>query len=130
MDVDMRRVLSATAERQHALVTTHQAGALLGRSRRDYLVRTRQLVPVQPGVYRIAGSAPTWHQSLAAAMLAARGIVSHQSAAELWGLLSPRGEVEVSVPARRNPRLWHPARAHRILDLRLDLAVDRWGLRL
>ena len=63
-----------------------------------------------------------------AAVLAVEGIVSHRSAAELWGLIQPAGYVEVSVPAGDEPTVRPPAIVHRIKDLRPGLAVERVGL--
>jgi very-short-patch-repair endonuclease len=58
------------------------------------------------------------------------GIVSHRSAAELWGLLLPSGYVEVSIAPESRPHLRLPAVAHRIKDLRPDLSVEREGMRV
>jgi very-short-patch-repair endonuclease len=81
-------------------------------------------------VFRVIGAPETWHQSLMAAALAADGIVSHRSAAELWGLIQPAGYVDVSVTPDRHPRLQPPAILHRIIDLHPELAVDRAGMRI
>jgi very-short-patch-repair endonuclease len=65
-----------------------------------------------------------------AAALAAEGVVSHRSAAELWGLIQPAGYVEVSIPAKLDRRVRPPAIVHRIKDLRPGLAVERVGLQV
>ena len=65
-----------------------------------------------------------------AAALAVDGIVSHRSAAELWGLIQPAGYVEVSVPPGPTATVRPPAIVHRIKDLRPGLAVERDGLRV
>ena len=62
--------------------------------------------------------------------LSSQGIVSHRSAAELWGLLLPAGYVEASVAHGHALRLRPPAVAHRIKDLRPDLSVEREGMRI
>src|SRR5207253_8569392 len=96
-----------------------------GPSRKQRWVRERRIVSVQPSVFRIIGAPETWHQSLLAAQLAVGGVVSHRSAAELWGLIQPAGYIEVSVPATIDRIVRPPAIVHRIKDLRPGLAVDR-----
>lgn len=122
--------LDETARRQHGLVTSAQAVAILGPHRKARWVHQRKLTMVQPSVFRLTGAPETWHQSLTAAVLAADGVVSHRSAAELWGLLPSAGYVEVSIHPERTPRLQPPAIAHRIKDLHPELAKEREGLRI
>ncbi|MDQ2648547.1 MAG: DUF559 domain-containing protein [Actinomycetota bacterium] len=128
MDEEFIRVLAVHASEQHGLVTSEQAVAVLGKGRTARWVRSGRLVRVQPRVLRMAGAPSTWHQQLLAAQLGAEGIVSHRSAAELWGVLPPAGYVEVSIRAPRQVDLWAPAVAHRIKDLHPNLAVGRAGL--
>ncbi|MFP5256013.1 MAG: DUF559 domain-containing protein [Acidimicrobiia bacterium] len=131
MSVDKTLVLlDQTARSQHGLVTSQQAVKILGPHRKAKWVGRRQLALVQPGVFRLAGVPETWHQSLMATALAADGVVSHRSAAEMWGLIQPAGYVEVSIPPNRTPHLRPPAVAHRIKDLHPELAVERAGLRI
>jgi hypothetical protein len=115
---------------QHGLVRSSAAAKILGPNRKQRWVTQGRLRVVQPGVLRATGAPETWHQQLMAAALATSGIVSHRSAAELWGLIQPCGYVEVSVQAGRQPRLGPPAIAHRIKDLHPELAVEREGFRL
>jgi very-short-patch-repair endonuclease len=122
--------LDEVARAQHGLVSTDQAVKCLGPSRKQRWVAERRLLSVQPGVFRVAGSPETWHQALLAAALSADAIVSHRSAAELWGLIQPAGYIDVSVTPPNHPRLRPPAIAHRIIDLHPELAVERMGLRL
>jgi very-short-patch-repair endonuclease len=130
MAIEHVAALDALARAQHGLVTGEQATTHLGPSRKARWVQERRLLSVQPGVFRLAGAPETWHQALHAAVLAADAVVSHRSAAELWGLMRPAGYVEVSIPPQRRPRLRPPAVAHRIKDLRPDLAARREGLPL
>lgn len=130
MGVEHVAPLDELAQSQHSLITTAQALKVLGPSRKQRWVADGRLLSVQPGVFRLAGSRQTWHQALMAAALAADAIVSHRSAAELWGLIQPAGYVDVSVAPPHQPRLRPPAILHRIADLRPDLAVEREGLRL
>lgn len=131
MPVDQTLIaLDEVVQAQHGLVTSSQAVTLLGPNRKARWVAQRRLLMAQPGVFRLVGAPETWHQSLMAAALAADGIVSHRSAAELWGLIQPAGYVDVSVTPHRRPRLQPPAIVHRILDLHAELAVDRAGMRV
>ena len=122
--------LDNTLREQHGLVTSAQAVAMLGPHRKARWVSQRKLLMVQPSVFRALGSPETWHQSLMAAALATDGVVSHRSAAELWGLIQPAGYVEVSVRPDRRPRLQPPAIVHRIGDLHPELAAKRERLQL
>jgi very-short-patch-repair endonuclease len=118
------------ASAQHGLVTSTQATDALGASRLSYWIRSGRLERPQPRVYRVAGSPATWHQALLAAQLSCDGIVSHRSAAELWGLVPSTGHVEVTVPTRRRAELYPPALVHRIGDIHPGLAVERAGIRV
>ncbi len=120
--------LDELVQRQHGLVTTEQAVKILGPSRKQRWVAERRILSIQPGVLRMAGAPETWHQSVMAAQLSADAIVSHRSAAELWGLIPPAGYVDISVCPPHQPRLRPPAIAHRILDLQPELAVERAGM--
>lgn len=130
MSYEHNRVFDEQVRSQHGLITTEQAIRILGPSRKARWVGERRLIAVQPGVFRVVGSPETWHQSLLAASLAAQAVVSHRSAAELWGLTQPAGYIEVSVAPAARPRVQPPAICHRILDLHPELAVEREGLRV
>jgi len=130
MGTDTSAVIDRLAQAQHGLVTSAQATKALGPGRKDRWVAAGRLISTQPRVFRIAGASQTWHQVLLAAALAADGVISHRSAAELWGLTQPAGYVEVSVGADRTPILRPPAILHRIRDLHPELAVERHGLRI
>jgi very-short-patch-repair endonuclease len=122
--------LDELVQHQYGLVTSAQAVEILGPSRKQRWVAERRILSVQPGVLRMAGAPETWHQSLMAAQLSADAIVSHRSAAELWGLIPPAGYVDISVCPPHQPRLRPPAIAHRIRDLHPELAVERGGMRV
>jgi very-short-patch-repair endonuclease len=130
MAIEHVAAVDAAALEQHGLLTSVQATSMLGPSRKSRWVTERRLVSVQPGVFRLAGAPETWHQQLHAAVLASGGVVSHRSAAELWGIIPPAGHLEVSILPDSRPRLRPPAVAHRILDLRPDLAVTREGMQI
>ena len=118
------------ARAQHGLITSAQAVKALGPGRKTRWVSERRLVSVQPRVFRVAGAPETWHQSVHAAALAADGVVSHRSAAELWSLIKPAGYAEVSVRYEHNPRVRPPAVVHRIRDLHPGLSVEREGMQV
>jgi very-short-patch-repair endonuclease len=122
--------LDEVARAQHGLITSAQAVKALGPSRKARWVTERRLLSTQPRVFRVAGAPETWHQLVHAAALATEGIVSHRSAAELWGLIKPAGYVEVSVRPDRNPRARPPVVVHRIGDLHPRLAVEREGMQI
>lgn len=84
----------------------------------NHRMRTGALVPVDRGVYRARMAPPSVEQSLMAAVLGIGGaaVVSHQSAAHLWGLLNRRPEQpHVTTSAGRwRPKPFH---VHRSTDL-------------
>lgn len=130
MPTEVSRVIDALARSQHGLVTSEQAVRGLGPSRKRRWVLEGRLLAVQPRVFRVAGAPSTWHQQLKAAALTTDGVISHRSAAELWGLIQPAGYVDVSVQPPRAPRAEPPVIVHRVKDLHPELAVDREGLRV
>jgi hypothetical protein len=117
MSHDCEARVDRTARGQYGLLTWRQGSELLGPSRVKRWLAAGRLERVQPQVYRLAGSPPSWHQHLLAAALSAGGVVSHRSAASLWGLVDRDDAVEVSVVPPRAPRLFDPATVHRIGDL-------------
>lgn len=130
MAIERHAVVDEITRAQYGLITTEQALKALGPSRKARWVAEQRLISVQPSVFRMAGSPETWHQSVLAASLAVDGVVSHRSAAELWGLIQPAGYAEVSVSGNVNRTVRPPAIVHRIIDLHPELAVDRQGFRL
>lgn len=130
MSAETSVVIDELAREQHGLVTSDQAVKALGPGRKGRWVAEGRLISLQPGVFRVAGAPESWHQAVLAAALAADAVVSHRTAAELWGLIQPSGYVEVSVPPSRQPRLRPPAILHRVGDLHPELAAHREGLRL
>lgn len=109
MAIERVEAIEALATVQHGLITSSQAIACLGVSRKGRWVGEGRLVSTQPGVFRLAGAPKTWQQALHAAALASAGVVSHRSAAALWGFMAPSRYVEVSVCSAARPRLRPPA---------------------
>jgi very-short-patch-repair endonuclease len=99
--VDAR--LGEIAARQHGVVSLKQLEEL-GLSRYAVAKRAKKgrLHRVHQGVYAVGHRAPSWHGRWMAAVLACGegAVLSHGSAASLWGLLRPiDGPVHVSTPA-------------------------------
>lgn len=95
-------------EAQHGVIARTQALAS-GMSESMVSRRLKQGVwqRAAPGVYRLAGMRPTWKQELMAACLTSNGVVSHRSAAALWGLSGTARNV-VEVTALRHRRTQAP----------------------
>ncbi|HLJ09448.1 MAG TPA: type IV toxin-antitoxin system AbiEi family antitoxin domain-containing protein [Acidimicrobiia bacterium] len=117
MDKDSLARAAAVAGRQYGHVTLDQAlqaGLTLAAVRR--LRAEGHWVRVSKGVYRIVGVTPTWRGRMRAACLQGgdEAVISHRSAAAVWGLegFEPPRIVDVSVPASRRPRI-DGARVHR-----------------
>jgi len=78
-------------------------------------VTAGEWVPVDHGVYRVAGTPPSWRQRLNAACLAGPAAASHRSAAALWGFVDCHEDV-IEVTALRHRRrhnsdvVWHESR--------------------
>lgn len=92
---------------QYGLITWHQLRAAgVPSSTISRWVRAGRLVRVQPQVYLIVGTPPSWEQDLLGAVLAAGpgAVASHRAAAKLWGLADD-APVEVTVPRGRTPDL-------------------------
>jgi len=117
-DVDLG--VARWAARQHGLVTRRQvldAGG--GRGLIAHRLHIGRWVLVGAGVYRLAGTPVTWKQrALAACLVAGPGaVVSHRSAAVLWGISGFRpGPVEITVQMGRSSRN-ALARVHRSSDV-------------
>lgn len=104
----MDAAIARIAYRQHSLILREQA---LGVGMTDEMIRHRintgRWARVAAGVYRLAGVPVTWKQrALAACLISGPGaVVSHRSAAVLWGVSGFRpGPLEITVPAGRSGR--------------------------
>jgi very-short-patch-repair endonuclease len=89
---DALRSAAPLAARQHGLLTREQLlAAGLTRRQIDALVADGHLLRVHVGVYAVGVIRAEPVVRRMAAVLATRGVLSHVSAAEHWGILMPRG---------------------------------------
>ena len=86
--------------------------------------RSGVLVPVHRGVSRLDRAPVTPVQTVLGAALATKGVVSHATAARLWGASIPPGPVDVTLLDRAGGRRPAGACLHRPVDLR-DLGTTR-----
>jgi hypothetical protein len=104
----MDSAIAKVAMRQHGLFTRAQAASVgFTESAMRQRLATGRWVRVAAGVYRIAGVPVTWTQrALAACLIAGPGaVVSHRSAAVLWGISGFRpGPLDITVPVGRSGR--------------------------
>jgi hypothetical protein len=126
--------VAALASTQASTVSRAQALAI-GVSDRMIATRLRRgrWLHLHPGVYAIAGAAPSWEQQLWGAVLAVGpgAIVSHETALLLGGLderYAPRHPLALSVPRGRHHRV-RGAIVHQIGDLRAHHVHTIHGLR-
>ncbi|HEX2046636.1 MAG TPA: type IV toxin-antitoxin system AbiEi family antitoxin domain-containing protein [Acidimicrobiales bacterium] len=118
MDADL--TIARLAATQHGVAARKQ---LLGAGVSPHVVQHRVakglLVPVHAGVYRLAGTAETWHQRIMAATVAAGpgAVASHRAAAFLHGLEGVEPQPEVTVTRHRAPRPQGVV-VHRLASLR------------
>jgi len=118
------------AGRGHGLVTLDQVRAA-GHSRSSWhrAHRAGLLVPVHPGVSRVAAAPRSTAQAVLAAVLVTGGAASHLSAAWLWGAAVPGVDpVDVTVTDRHRSARLAGVRVHRPTDV-ADLGpVERYGI--
>jgi very-short-patch-repair endonuclease len=123
--------IAQIAERQHGIVTAAQLRAAgVGKNGVTLRLRTGPLHRIHRGVYAVGHRGLDQHGYWMAAVLACGegAVLSHTSAAALWGLLDPfRGPVHVTSPSlggrsRRSGIVLHRSRS---LAVNLSLATLR-----
>lgn len=128
--MSLHRIAAPLAEAQLGLIARRQ---LIARGvpvpTIESAVHRRHLLPAARGVYRLPGAPVTAEVRLLAMVLAAGvgALLSHRSAAWLWGLLPAPGRHEVSVPRGRCPR-GADLTVHRSSDLHLAIPGSVRGL--
>ncbi len=122
--------IAALARVQHGVVARRQLLALgLGSGAVRHRIAAGRLHRLHPGVYAVGHRAVTIRGRWMAAVLAAGpgAVLSHRSAAALWGLRRPGGPIEVTVPRCRPRRAGFVTRATRLpadeVDVRDGIAV-------
>ncbi len=107
----LHKILSLL-EDQHGCITRQQAIRRVGESQWDELIDGPLFNRLHPAVYRIRTARPTWmQQAWAATLSASDAVVSHKSAARLWGVKLFDDDtlpIEITVPrniARRRSGL-------------------------
>jgi very-short-patch-repair endonuclease len=107
--------ITTLAARQCGVVTTSQlAAAGIGERAVAHRVQRGWLTRLHRGVYRVGPIAAPWQREMAA-VLATNGILSHHSAAAVWGITPPHpGDVHVIARGRSRPGV----RVHRAASLR------------
>ncbi len=126
----MRDLIAARSRSHYGLITLGDVrGAGRSRSSWHRAHRAGLLVPVHPGVSRVATVAPSPRQAVLAAVLLTGGTASHLSAAWLWGAPVPGTDpVDVTVTDRRRSTRAVGVRVHRPTDL-VDLdRAERAGI--
>jgi very-short-patch-repair endonuclease len=98
------RAVAALAARQHGVLTTAQlAAAGLGANAVAHRVTHGRLVRLHRGVFRVGPLAAPRGAEMAA-VLATGGVLSHHTAANLWGIRPHRGVVHISVAGEARKR--------------------------
>jgi very-short-patch-repair endonuclease len=124
--------IAKIAARQHGLVTSRQLESVgLGRPAVSERTRAGRLHRVHRGVYAVGHFALSIEGRWMAAVLACGegAVLSHASAAALWGLLrSMAGGIDVSVPTHGGRGKRQGLRVHRCPSLATTVAVaDLYG---
>lgn len=124
--------IAATAGRQDNVIS-HEQLAALGISRGVVArhVERGRWQRLHRNVYLIGPAPPTLRASARAAQLSCGedSVISHRTAAALYGLMPPAGDVHITVPGR-NPGNRDGVRTHRVTTLSFIDVVIRDDLRL
>jgi very-short-patch-repair endonuclease len=129
---DIDDLIDDFASRQHGVVARAQllAAGVPGHAI-DHRLRRGRLRRIHQGVYGLGRLRGTYAEEMAGVLAAGDGaLLSHGSAAALWGHLPPRppdSRVEVSTPGRHS-RSRPNLRTHRIEAMRPDEATSLHGI--
>jgi hypothetical protein len=95
------------ARSQHGIVTRRQlVDAGLSADTVDRWIKAGRLIAVHRGVYAVGHLPVSPHAAAMAAVLACgpRAVLSHRSAAHLWGLIRHHGPIEITAPSNHRHR--------------------------
>lgn len=128
--LDRERALFALADRQHGVVSQSQLSALgLGERTIARWAAVGRLHKIHRGAYAVGRRSVVQRGTWLAAVLACGegAVLSHTSAAALWGLVGARSVVDVTSPrGNQGRRRWRGIRLHRgRLDFDETIAHDR-----
>jgi very-short-patch-repair endonuclease len=125
------QAIANLAGRQQGLLTASQLTALgVGKRTVERWLASGRLRPIHRGVYALGPQPLTRHGRWLAAVLAIGpgAVLSHQSAAALWGLIGDRRDVDVTASTGNQGKARHPGiRLHRS-RLRRDEWMARDGI--
>jgi hypothetical protein len=124
--------LAAIASRQHGIVTREQLAAVgMDKSAVTRRLRSGRLHRLHPSVYAVGHRSLSWRGRWLAAVLAAGdgAVLSHTSAAALWGFLRPiQGPVHVTIAAAARRKSRPGLRIHRSRTLTPSRITRRHGI--
>ena len=127
-------VIAKLASRQHGVVSARQLQAAgIDRQGIHRRTRSRRLHPLHRGVYAVGHPKLSFEGRCTAAVIAigARAVVSHHSAAALWGMLKLHsGPIHVTVPGDGGRRKRRGIVIHRSSTLIADFVICRNGIAL
>jgi hypothetical protein len=113
--------IARIATQQHGVITAKQLATMgLGRPAITERVGSGRLHRIHRGVYAVGHRGLSWHGRWMAAVLACGegAVLSHGSAASLWGLLKPiEGPIHVSVPSTSGRKRRRGIHIHRCPSL-------------
>ena len=128
------RLIASIAAKQHGVVSTRQLErAALSRPSIAKRLRAGRLHRIHRGVYAVGHTKLTFEGRCMAAALAlgAGAVVSHQSAAALWGVLKPHsGPIHVTVPGDGGRKTRAGIEVHRSRCLIAGVSILRDGIRV
>jgi very-short-patch-repair endonuclease len=120
--------LHRLATEQHGILTRSQLlQAGVGPDTVKQWIKTGRLIVLHRGIYALGHLPASPHARTMAAVLACgpRAVLSHRSAAQLWGLIRYSGPIEITAPTKRaRPGLI--VHRHRLTDADV---TTHWGIR-
>jgi hypothetical protein len=134
---DFSSIVHALGQGQHSVVTWRQLRrAGVTEDWIDRQVHAGRLIREAPNVYRPWAVRRSWQMRATAAVLSARApaLVSHRSAAYLWGVDEHMpGIIDITVPRHRRPRArigvqFHESRAFELAEPAIRNAIPTTGM--